>query len=77
MGDRMTTSIETLKKRRDELQKTLDTGANRVRRGENDTFFRSLEDIKAILADLDAQIAAAEGDPVPIKRLYITGGKGL
>lgn len=73
----MTTTLDTLKKRRDELQKTLDTGATRVKRGENDTFFRPLSEMMAILADLDAQIADLEGGAGPIKRLYVSGDKGL
>lgn len=71
------TALEKLQKQRDELADARATGAERIRRGENDTFFRKLGDVDAILADLDRKIAALQGNSQPVKRIYMRGGKGL
>lgn len=71
------TDLEKLQQQRDQLRASRATGAERIRRGDNDTQFRSLKDVDAILADLDRQIAVLSGAKQPIKRLYFRGGKGL
>lgn len=71
------TPLEKLQKQRDDLADARATGAERIRRGENDTFFRKLQEMDAILADLDRQIAVLQNGKQPVKRLYFRGDKGL
>lgn len=73
----MATELETLTATLASLKKSRNTGTLRVDRGENRTWFRSLAEMDAIIADLEGQIAAINGTPQRVKRIYLNGGKGL
>ncbi len=70
-------SEEELQARIGALRKARDTGVLIVRHGETSTQFRSLAEIDSILADLEAQLAAAQGDVRSRVRYVRQDTKGL
>ena len=57
----MSTTLATLKQRRDDLAEAIHTGVQSISTGGVSTTFASLKDMRGVLADLNAQIAALEG----------------
>ncbi len=55
----------------DAIQAAKNTGALRVRHGDEDTIFRSLDEMDRIIRDLQNQIAAIDGTPPRSKVNYI------
>ena len=54
-------SLSTLKTRRDDLAEAIHSGVQSVSTGGVSTTFATLKDMRGVLADLNAQIAALEG----------------
>ncbi|ALE02874.1 phage head-tail joining protein [Bartonella ancashensis] len=63
------TRLAELKKRREQLEDSLYSGAQSVRHGDKQVNNRSVEDIRTALEMLDVQIAALEGHRN--KRLHV------
>ncbi|TIN41382.1 MAG: hypothetical protein E5Y10_22845 [Mesorhizobium sp.] len=59
------------------LKKARNTGVLTVKHGETLTTFRSLAEIKAIIADLEKDLAAANGTSKRRLRYMYQSGKGL
>lgn len=68
-------TLEQLKAQRAALQKARRTGVARVRNGDQSVEYRSDAEIKTALADLEREIAEAEGRPTVkrIRRVYVSG----
>lgn len=59
------------------LRKARDTGALIVRHGDTSTQFRSLNEIEEILADLESQLATAQGTKKSRVKYIRQNDKGL
>ena len=68
-------TLAELKSRRDSLDAALASGVLTLREGDKQVTYRSLAEMAGALADLDAQIAAAEGT-TRTRRIYPQTKKG-
>ena len=57
----------------DALENAIATGAMRVRVGDRDTMFRSLEEMKSLLAEMKAEVAGT----TPIRHIRVKTNKGF
>lgn len=70
-------SASTIQTRIDAIEKALATGVLTVRHGETTTTYRSLEEMLKIRADLEDQLAIANGTTRRRLRYVYQSGKGL
>lgn len=71
------TDSATITTRLEKLKAARDTGVLTVKQGENLTTFRSLAEIERTIAQLEADLAAANGTPKRRVRYMYQSGKGL
>lgn len=70
-------TLAEMQEQRAELVANINTGVLRTTYMGRTTEFRSLDDMRRTLAQLDADIARASGPAKPIRVVYSPGNKGL
>lgn len=66
----MAVTLAELQTRRDELQKSLDSGVLKAGEGDKQVTYRSADEMRGALADLERRITAADGK-VETRGVYI------